>query len=135
MGKTKYIETPERLYEYFKSYSDELKANPKKKQDFVGKDAEEVNRKLERPLSWVGFENWLFKNDIISDLSDYEQNTNNSYSDYRPIITRIKAIIEEDQFEGATVGIYQQNIIARKLGLVDKKEIEQKTITVIPPAE
>jgi hypothetical protein len=130
MGKPKYIETPEKFWEYFEAYQEHIKQNPIKKQDFVGKDALEVNRKLERPLTWVGFENYLYKAGIISDLSDYEENKNNSYTDYLPIIRVIKRIIEQDQFEGATVGIYQQNIIARKLGLVDKKEVERTVITV-----
>lgn len=135
MGKPKYIETPEILWDHFTRYKEWVQENPILKEDYVGKDADKVHRQLTRPLSWVGFESHLFLNDIIGDLDDYEKNTNNSYEDYQPIIRAIKKIIETDQFEGATVGIYQQNIIARKLGLVDKKEIEQKTITVIPPAE
>lgn len=135
MGRNKYIETPEKLLELFNQYQEWVKNNPRLKEDYVGKDADRVMRQLERPLSWVGFESWLFKEGIISDLSDYEENKNNSYTDYLPIVRTIKKIIETDQFEGAIVGQYQQNIIARKLGLVDKKEIEQKTITVKPPTE
>jgi hypothetical protein len=44
--------------------------------------------------------------------------------DYLDILTRIELIIETQQFEGATVGAYNANIIARKLGLTDKQEIE-----------
>ncbi len=135
MGKNKYIESPEKLAELFNQYSEEVKAHPRLKQDFVGKDAEEVQRKLERPLSWIGFEVWLYKNGIIGDLDDYEKNTNDSYSDYQPIIRTIKKIIEDDQFEGASVGVYQQNIIARKLGLVEKREETQTVIKVVKPKE
>jgi hypothetical protein len=31
MGKNKYIETPEKLYEIFEKYRDETKSNPRKK--------------------------------------------------------------------------------------------------------
>jgi hypothetical protein len=55
-------------------------------------------------------------------LSDYEENKNNSYTQYLPIIRVIKKIIETNQFDGATVGIFNQNIIARKLGLVEKTD-------------
>lgn len=41
---------------------------------------------------------------------------------YSGIITRIKEIIRTQKFEGATVGAFNANIIARDLGLVDKKD-------------
>lgn len=124
MSKNKYIESPEKLIELFADYCKYTKDNPIKKQDFVGKDADEVQRKLEKPLSWVGFECYLYDQGIIGDLSSYEQNRDESYTNYLPIITRIKKYINHDQFTGATVGIYQQNIIARSLGLVEKTNSE-----------
>lgn len=36
---------------------------------------------------------------------------------------QITSRIEGQQFEGATVGVFNANIIARKLGLVDKKDV------------
>lgn len=120
--KQKYIETPEKLWELFIAYEAHVKANPKIREDFVGKDATMVERKLERPLTFVGFECYLHEQDVVSNLSSYEANADNSYVSYLPILTRIKQFIETDQFEGATVGIYNHNIIARKLGLVDKQE-------------
>lgn len=130
MGKPKYIETPEKLLEHFMNYVKWVAANPRKKEDYVGKDAIRVMRELQRPLTWVGFECWLFDNGIISNLSSYEANADNSYDDYLPIISRIKQYIETDQFEGATVGQYNHNIIARKLGLIEKTENTNKVITV-----
>lgn len=135
MGKPKYIESPEKLWELFLEYKEWVHKNPILKQDFVGKDAEEVNRRLQRPLTWVGFECYLYDAGIITELNHYEQNTDNSYTAYRPIITHIKKVIETNQFEGATVGIYQQNIIARKLGLVEKREETQTVIKVVKPKE
>jgi len=52
---------------------------------------------------------------------NYESNIGN-YKDFFNITTRVRAIIESNQFEGATVGAYNPNIIARKLGLIDKQE-------------
>ena len=134
MGKPKSIQTAEELADhYYKGYKPWVKENPVLREDYVGKDADKVNRKLERPLTWVGFECWLYDAGIISDLNDYEQNTNRSYDDYQPIIRAIKKDIENDQFTGATVGIYNQNIIARKLGLIDKHEVDKKVIRVTKP--
>lgn len=42
MGKRKYIETPEILWEHFENYKKWVKNNPIKVQDYVGKDAEMV---------------------------------------------------------------------------------------------
>ena len=52
---TKYIETPEKLYELFEKYREETKSNPRKKHVFVGKDGNSDNERLERPLTMEGF--------------------------------------------------------------------------------
>lgn len=43
--------------------------------------------------------------------------------DFLHIVTRAEEIIETQQFEGAAVGTFNANIIARKLGLSEKQEI------------
>lgn len=137
VGRPKNIESPEQLWLLFRKYKDWAKANPRTKQDFVGKDGDEITRKLERPLAWVGFEAYLLERMIISDLGDYERNKEGRYGEFTTIIRAIKIYIEQDQFEGATVGIYKENIISRKLGLADKQEARQvdgKGNDVLPPA-
>lgn len=121
-GRPKNIESPEELWRLFRLYKTWAKENPRTKQDFVGKDGDEIERKLERPLTWVGFEVYLYERMIINNLGDYEKNKDDAYVEFSPIIRAIKAYIEQDQFEGASVGIYQHNIIARKLGLTEKQE-------------
>lgn len=54
---------------------------------------------------------------------EFKKNCSKDLSD---IITRIEEVIETQQFEGATVGAFNANIIARKLGLADKKELTGK---------
>lgn len=44
--------------------------------------------------------------------------------EYLEVMTRIEDIIYTQKFEGAAVGAFNANIIARDLGLADKKEIE-----------
>lgn len=122
-GRPKNIESPEELWSLFRKYKTWAKENPYQKQDYVGKDADRVTRELERPLTFVGFEVYLYERMIINDLGDYEKNKEGRYEEFAPIIRAIKKYIEQDQFEGAAVGIYQQNIIARKLGLTDKSEL------------
>lgn len=126
IGKPKYIETPEKMWEYFISYKKEVKSKPILKNDFAGKDADEVVKKLERPLTMEGFENWLFNNNIITDVSDYFENTDKRYSDYLPICRAIRRTIRQDQIEGGMAGIYNPSITQRLNGLVDKTQADDK---------
>ena len=123
MGKHKYIETPEKMWELFCEYRKEKKANPILVQDFVGKDGFEVDRKKERPLTMEGFEVWCFENDIISDLSDYFENKQERYKEYVPICRTIRKTIRNDQIEGGMSGIYNPSITQRLNGLTDKSEV------------
>jgi hypothetical protein len=120
MGKRKYIETPEKLLEYFEEYKKETKSNPIQVQDYVGKDADMVYRTKERPLTIDGFEVWLFKKGIISDLSNYFANSDNRYSDYSTICSHIKKEVRSDQIEGGMAGIYNPSITQRLNNLVEK---------------
>lgn len=124
VGRPKSISSPDILWSLFKDYVKDAKNKPYLVHDFVGKDANEVRKEKERPLSWVGFEVYLYEQDVISNMEDYENNTNGSYTEFLPIIRVCKKIIQRDQLEGATAGVYQQNIIARLLGLADKKDVE-----------
>jgi len=45
------------------------------------------------------------------------------YEDFFGVTKAIKIIIETQQFEGATVGAFNANIIARKLGLTENTDI------------
>jgi hypothetical protein len=122
MGKRKYIETPEKLLEYFEEYKKETKNNPIKVQDYVGKDADMVYRTKERPLTIDGFEVWLFKKGIISDLSNYFANSDNKYSEYSTICSHIRKEVRSDQIEGGMAGIYNPSITQRLNNLVERQE-------------
>jgi hypothetical protein len=122
MGKHKYIETPEKMWEYFEQYRKEVKDNPRKKHVFVGKDGNSDYEMLERPLTMEGFECYLYDRGVIADLGHYFANTDNRYDDYRTICHAIKKAIRTDQIEGGMVGQYNPSITQRLNGLVDKQE-------------
>ena len=130
MSKSKYIETPEKLLDLFNDYRKHVKANPNIKADWVGKDATEVERKLEIPLTWDGFECYLSEKKVINDLGDYEANTDNAYSEYVEVIKLIKKFTGVDQFNGAAIGIFNANLMSRKLGLADKQEVKVDTFDI-----
>lgn len=122
MGKRKYIESPEKMWEYFESYKKWVKSNPIQVQDYVGKDAEMVYRTKERPLTIDGFECWCYDNEIISDLSNYFANSDNKYSEYSTICSRIRKAVRTDQIEGGMAGIYNPSITQRLNNLTERTE-------------
>lgn len=128
---TKYIETPEKMWELFLKYKEETKANPILVQDFVGKDGDEVNRKKERPLTMEGFEVWCFENGIVSSIDDYFSNRDGRYSDYSGICSHIRKAIRQDQISGGMAGIYNPSITQRLNGLVEKTENKHEVNEII----
>ena len=52
------------------------------------------------------------------------------HKDFMLVITRIEETIYAQKFEGASAGLFNTNIIARDLGLVDKVENTNTIITV-----
>ncbi len=127
MPTEKNINTPEALYEYFESYKEICKDNPKKENFWSSKSDKEVSVSREIPYTWDGFEVWLRKEKIIVRLDDYKSNKDNRYSEYANIIHAIGKEIYEDKFTGAVAGVYQHTIIARDLGLRDKQDLDVTT--------
>ena len=127
--------TPESLWKYFVGYQEYCKENPKLKHDFVGKDADEVYRKIEIPLTWEGFQIYIWNQGANGDLKDYLSNKNNAYDEFSPILARIRIIIYEDKFTGAAAGLFNHSIIARDLGLKDHQDVtsqgEKITTTIV----
>jgi hypothetical protein len=130
MPRYKAIESPEKLAGLFEDYRTWAEATPYKVHDFVGKDADEVRREKQRPLTWIGFEAWLYRQGILTHLGHYEQNTDKSYTEYLPIIRALKKQCSSDIIDGALAGVYNQNIAARLEGLADKKEVDKKVTTL-----
>ena len=129
---TKYIETPEKLWELFEAYKNNVKDNPRIKVEYVGKDGERVNTPLERPLTMEGFECFVLNNTKITypDLTEYFEGKNESYKDYFPISARIAREIRADQIDGGMVGQFNASITAR---LNNLKETSETNVTVTQP--
>lgn len=52
---------------------------------------------------------------------------NKGDEDFLTVIARVEETIKTQQFEGACVGAFNANIIARTLGLADKQEVDHTT--------
>jgi hypothetical protein len=127
MPKTKYIETPDTMWNLFQSYRKETKSKPILKHTFVGKDGNSEYEKRERPLTLEGFEVWCYDNDIITNLSQYFANTEDRYTEYQTVCSRIRKTIKADQIEGGMAMIYNPSITQRLNGLVEKTSVDIKT--------
>lgn len=53
----------------------------------------------------------------VSTFYDYEKKDG-----FSEIVTHIRTICRNQKFEGAAAGFFQQNIVARDLGLIDRKD-------------
>lgn len=127
---TKYIETPEKMWELFEEYRKDVKSNPIKKHVFVGKDGNADYEERERPLTMEGFHNFCRKK--IGCVHDYFANTGEAYNDYSIICRAIRDEIRQDQIEGGMAMIYNPSITQRLNGLVENKKIEHSGGVNIP---
>lgn len=135
MGKHKYIESPEKMYELFTDYKLWVEDNPILVEDYVGKDAERVFRRKNRPLTFEGFCNYLEDNSIIANPIHYFINYEGRYEDYVSICSRIKREIRTNQIEGGMVGIFNPSITQRLNGLTEKSEVEASVKVTSLPVE
>jgi hypothetical protein len=128
-GRELKIKTPaeflEKAYEYFK-WCDE---NPwSKKEAIKGGDfaGTIISIPTQRPYTIEGMCVYIGINrKTFTELYSTRK-------EFIPVTTHAREVIEANQLEGAIVGVYNPNIIARKLGLADKKEISaDNTITWI----
>lgn len=123
MGVHKLIQSPDILWNLFKEYKDYVKSNPRKVQDFVGKEAEMVYREKEVPLTMEGFEDYVAEIDGMPwSLEQYFSNREGRYEDFVAICSRIRRAIRRDQIEGGMVSQYNASITQRLNGLVEKSE-------------
>jgi hypothetical protein len=130
LGNHKYIESPEKLLEYWEEYAAWCKSNPIRVQDFVGKDGEEVYRLKERPLTQSRFESWMYKEKKIT-VGQYFDNKDKAYGEFVAICSHIRNERMADQIEGGMAGIYNPSITQRLNGLVEKvQEDGNKELTI-----
>lgn len=123
-GRDKLFASPELLWSAACDYFQWCDTHPHISIEFNGKDAIECEVPKMRAYTWSGLEYYL---DIYS-LRDYK--TNPEYKDFSQIITRLENVIYTQKFEGAAAGLLNANIIARDLGLADKKDVTERTIQV-----
>lgn len=118
-GRDKIFKTPEQLleacYEYFEYQSQQTWV----KIDYRGKDADRVELPVSSPFTLTGM--CIFLGVNTQYFTDFSKICS---KDFTLVITHVKEIIYTQKFEGATVGTYNSNIIARDLGLADSSNVK-----------
>ena len=124
-GRDKIFKTPkimlEAAYQYFQWVEDNPLGKAVVYQGMVMPDPEKLMRAMTiKGLCIYWGVNSFYLNHFIANL-DLEKEED---KDFSQVIYTIKEIIETQKFEGASAGLLNPNIIARDLGLTDKKEID-----------
>ena len=123
-GRDKIFKTPEAMLEAAFDYFEWVEANPLTKPIIYQGEISDKPEKLMRAMTIKGLcifwgVNTFYLNDFVSNL-DLEKKVD---KDFSQVVNTIKEIIETQKFEGASAGLLNPNIIARDLGLTDKKEL------------
>lgn len=130
-GRDKLFANAELLWKAACNYFEWCDENPWIKKDWVGKDAEEVERPVARPYTLSGLCLYLGVGEAY--FRQFKSEQKKCPPDFSTVIDQIYSTIETQQFEGAAVGAFNANIISRKLGLADKQETKVTSITVNQP--
>ncbi len=115
--------TPESLCEKFNEYFEYMKTQTWQKTDAIKSGdmaGETIYIPVNTPLSRKGF--CIFANICEDTLRNYASNKE-SYTQYFDLCKRALDIIDNNQIEGAIIGVYNPNIVARLNGLTDKQDI------------
>jgi len=146
-GRDKLFETPQLMWKAACEYFEWVDANPfmeveQKKGSTsikIGKDTDidglekilsgnqdTISLPKMRPYTMQGLCRYLNCNtDFFNAFKKRQQDKEDQLSkDFCEIVTRIEETIYEQKFSGAAAGFLNPNIIARDLGLADKKEVQ-----------
>ena len=126
MGRYKLIESPDKMWELFEQYKKWVNNNPILIEDYVGKDADRVLRQKPRCFTMEGFDNYVFELGICDGLQNYFANTNEVYSNFLSICSRIRQAIRQNQIEGGMAGVFNPSITQRLNSLVEKQETKHE---------
>lgn len=126
-GRKREFESPEQLWQEAVKYFQWVDENPYPAEDFIrGGDyaGQKVTIHRKRPYTLQALcifleVNTVYFNHFEAQLKDRKDEISLAFS---KVVTCIREIIYTQKFEGAAAGFFHHNIIARDLGLVDKKD-------------
>lgn len=119
-GRDKLFATPEDMWEAACEYFQWCVDNPLIAVEIYGKDAQECHVPKMRAFTYQGLAMYLDTNTAY--FAEFKRNNTNK--DFSSVLSRIEDVIYRQKFEGASAGFLNANIIARDLGLADKKDVD-----------
>lgn len=128
-GRDALFASPELLWDSACEYFEWCDENPwvKTKSVATEKGFSEESTPTQRPYSRMGWFLYIGCSDAW--LKEFKKKTT---QDFLLVIEQIEQAIDKQQWEGASVGAFNANIIARTLGLKEHSEIDQKVINLAP---
>lgn len=122
-GRDKLFESPELLWQAACEYFEWCDKNPLKEEKAFAYQGvitkEDVNLMRAYTLKGLCF----YLNCSESYFREFKSNVPKDGEDFLTVIDDIEKIIYNQKFEGAAAGLLNANIIARDLGLTDKKDL------------
>ncbi len=121
-GKDRIVKSPKQLAELADEYFELCVSDPLEVVDFKGKDANEVTYKHPRPFlknelaRFCGLAQWR-SIELLKEVKGKED-------DYTQVIARIEGIIADRKYTYAVIRVFDSNIVARDLGLVDRQDVK-----------
>ncbi len=124
-GRDKIFQTPGQLWDAACEYFNWVADNPMEKAIIYQGEISEKPELLMRAMTVKGLCIFLGVNSqYIYDFTNALDMNTEEGKDFSVIIKRIRDIIDTQKFEGASAGLLNPNIIARDLGLADKKDLD-----------
>ncbi len=115
-GRPRLYNSPQELWEDCVEYFQETDKRKWNEVQFNGKDAKECKVPTDTPYTLPGL--YLSLGIDHKTWVDYE-----GREGFSPITSRVRNIIYTQKFEGAAVGAFNANIIARDLGLKEQSDV------------
>lgn len=127
-GREKIFTSPELMWAAAEEYFEWCDANPWMKKELM-KSGELVGQLVDvptqRPYTLSGLCIYLDVNTVY--FNQFKYNLPEGEKDFSKVIASIEEVIYTQKYEGAAVGVFNANIIARDLGLRDKQDIDHTT--------
>ena len=115
-GRPRLIETPEELWDKAVGYFQWCDENPFLRKDYKGQMADTVY--YEHPRAYTLAELWFYLGISKDTWYNYKE-----VKGYLEVINEIEGVIYTQKFQGAAAGFFKENIIARDLGLIERKDV------------
>jgi len=135
-GRELIYDSPDKFLEEAYNYFNWCKENPFYKREVLKggvRAGDIIEVEIDRPYTIEGL--CVYSGISVKTFYNYEER-----EDYLHVVTHIREAIRQNQLEGAMVEAYSPNIVARVLGLADKKDIRANvenglTINITPRNE